>query len=145
MPIVEESIVVNRPRADVFGYVADSETLLDWWSNNVEFVAKPAGMVQSDTVTTGVTRVAGRKVAWTAKVTDLEDGVTFTYTSTESPIPFTYSYRFEDAGAGTRVTFRQESQSFGGFFGKLADPIVTRMYSRDVAANLANLKELLES
>ena len=31
-----------------------------------------------------------------------------------------------------------------GILGKLADPIVTRMYARDVRSNLAKLKELLE-
>ena len=47
-------------------------------------------------------------------------------------------------GEGCRVTFEQEVDSLGSFFGKLADPIVTKMYSRDVRGNLENLKILLE-
>ena len=44
------------------------------------------------------------------------------------------------------MTFHQESASFfKGFLGKLADPVVTRMYARDVRRNLAKLKELLEA
>jgi hypothetical protein len=32
----------------------------------------------------------------------------------------------------------------GGFFGKLADPLVTRMYAKDVKSNLEKLKDLVE-
>ena len=78
-------------------------------------------------------------------MTEVEDGVGYTYESVESPMAFTYSYRFEDAEGGTKVVFHQDVPTIGGFFGKLADPIVTRMYSRNVSANLANLKELLEA
>jgi uncharacterized membrane protein len=145
MPVIDESIVINKPRAEVFAYAADSANLLDWSSNIIEYEATPPGAVQADTTAKGVTRVAGRNVEWTAKVTELEDGVTFGYQSVESPMAFTYAYRFEDAAGGTRVTFHQDVPTIGGFFGKLADPIVTRMYARNVATNLANLKELLEA
>jgi uncharacterized membrane protein len=145
MPVVEESIVINKPRAEVFAFAADSANLLSWSSNIIEYEATPPGPVQADTTTKGVTRVAGRNVEWTARVTELEDGVMFGYQSVESPMAFTYAYRFEDAADGTRVTFHQDVPTIGGFFGKLADPIVTRMYARNVASNLANLKELLEA
>ena len=145
MPVVEESIVISKPRAEVFAFAADSANLLDWSSNIIEYEASPPGPVQSDTTAKGVTRVAGRNVEWTSKVTELEEGAVFTYASVESPMAFTYSYRFEDAEGGTKVTFHQDVPTIGGFFGKLADPIVTRMYSRSVSTNLANLKELLEA
>ena len=81
-------------------------------------------------------------------MTELDGGVAVTYESVESPMAFSYSYsyRFADAeGSGTTVMFHQDVPTIGGFFGKLTDPIVTRMYSRNVATNLANLKELLEA
>ena len=145
MPVIEESIVINKPRAEVYAFAADSTHLLDWSSNIIEFEATPPGPVQADTTAKGVTRVAGRNVEWTSKVTEVEDGVGYTYESVESPMAFTYSYRFEDAEGGTKVVFHQDVPTIGGFFGKLADPIVTRMYSRNVSANPANLKELLEA
>ena len=145
MPVVEDNIVINKPRAEVFAYAADSANLLDWSSNIIEYEATPPGPVQADTTAKGVTRVAGRNVDWTAKVTELEDGVMYGYQSVESPMAFTFTYRFEDVADGTRVTFRQDTPTLGGFFGKLADPIVTRMYTRSVSTNLANLKEMLEA
>ena len=145
MPVVEDNIVINKPRAEVFAYASDSANLLDWSSNIIEYEATPPGPVQADTTAKGVTRVAGRNVDWTAKVTELEDGVMYGYQSVESPMAFTFTYRFEDVADGTRVTFRQDTPTLGGFFGKLADPIVTRMYARSVSTNLANLKEMLEA
>ena len=145
MPVVEETVVISKPRAEVFAYAADSANLLDWSSNVIEYEATPPGPVQADTTAKGVTRVAGRNVDWTAKVTELEDGVMYGYQSVESPMAFTFTYRFEDVADGTRVTFRQDTPTIGGFFGKLADPIVTRMYARSVSTNLANLKEMLEA
>jgi uncharacterized membrane protein len=145
MPVVEDSIVINKPRAEVFAFAGDSDNLMQWSSNIIEYEASPPGPVQADTTSKGTTRVAGRNVEWTAKVSELEDGEVFSYESVESPMAFTYTYRFEDVPGGTRVTFHQDVPSIGGFFGKLADPIVTRMYARNVAANLANLKELLEA
>ena len=145
MPVIEDNIVINKPRAEVFAYVADSGNLMDWSSNIIEYEATPPGPIQADTTTKGVTRVAGRNVEWTAKVTDLEDGVMFGYESVQSPMAFTYTYSFDDVADGTRVTFHQDVPTIGGFFGKLADPIVTRMYAHSVGANLANLKEILEA
>jgi len=145
MPVVEDSVVINKPRAEVFAFAGNSDNLMQWSSNIIEYVASPPGAVQADTTSKGVTRVAGRNVEWTAKVSELEDGAMFSYESVESPMAFTYTYRFEDVPGGTRVTFHQDVPSIGGFFGKLTDPIVTRMYSRNVSANLANLKELLEA
>ena len=145
MPVVEETVVISKPRAEVFAYAADSANTLDWSSNIIEYEATPPGPVQADTTAKGVTRVAGRNVEWTARVTELEDGVMFGYQSVVAPMAFTYTYRFEDVADGTRVSFRQDVPTIGGFFGKLADPIVTRMYARSVSTNLANLKEMLEA
>ena len=43
------------------------------------------------------------------------------------------------------MTWHQESETYGGFFGKLADPLVTRMYAKDVRSNLEKMKELVEA
>jgi uncharacterized membrane protein len=92
MPVVEDNIVINKPRAEVFAYAADSANFLDWSSNVIEYEATPPGPVQADTTIKGVTRVAGRNVEWTAKVTELEDGVMYGYQSVESPMAVTFTY-----------------------------------------------------
>jgi len=53
------------------------------------------------------------------------------------------SFAFEPVEGGTRVTMISEGET-GGFFG-LADSIVVRMGQRDVGADLAKLKDILEA
>ena len=38
-----------------------------------------------------------------------------------------------------------ETDELGGFFGKLGDAVVVKVYARDVKSNLANAKTLLEA
>lgn len=145
MPVVEESIVINKPRTEVFAYAADSENYLHWASTLTAFEATPPGPFQADTTAKGVVRVAGRSVDWTAEMADFEDGVVFGLRSVESAMPFDYSYRFEDVADGTRVTFRTDFPDPTGLFGKLTEPVGLRIYSHGVKTNLANLKALLEA
>ena len=111
----------------------------------IQFEATPAGPFQADTTAKGVNRTAGRNFEWTAKMTEFEDGAVFGLEAVDAALPFRYAYRFEDVADGTRVTFRAEVSTLGGLFGKLAEPVVIRMYSHGVKANLANLKALLEA
>ena len=64
--------------------------------------------------------------------------------SVTAPMEFHITWQFQPEGEGCKVIFDQEVGSLGGFFGHLADPLVTKMYSRDVKGNLENLKVLLE-
>lgn len=43
------------------------------------------------------------------------------------------------------MTFYGKTPGMRGFFGKLADPIVARMFSRDMRSNLETLCSLLEA
>lgn len=67
-----------------------------------------------------------------------------TFTSVEGKIDFTAKARLEEVDGGTLFTYRVDSESgFGGVFGKLADPIVAKAYSRTARASLDNLADLL--
>jgi uncharacterized membrane protein len=145
MHVVEETIEINKPRSEVFAYAADSTHYLDWVTTVIQFEATPAGPFQAETTAKGVNRTAGRNFEWTAKMTEFEDGAVFGLEAVDAALPFKYAYRFEDVAEGTRVTFHAEVSTLGGLFGKLAEPVVIRMYSHGVKANLANLKALLEA
>jgi len=92
----------------------------------------------------GVTRVAGKRVEWTSEVTEYDEGSQVEMRSLEAPMDFQITWTYEQEGDATRVTFEQDAPDLHGFFGKLADPVVTKMYSRDIRNNLDNLKILLE-
>ena len=142
MPHVKESVHIDRPVADVFAYVSDPDNQTTIQSNMIEFDSD--GPMEKGTRTSGVTRVAGRRVDWSAEVTEFHQDRRVEIRSLDAPMEFHITWTYEPDGDGCRVTFEQEVGSLGSFFGRLADPIVTKMYSRDVRGNLDNLKILLE-
>ena len=145
MPRVKESIVIDRTREDVRAFLKQPELTPMWQSNLVEYAQIDEGDPGKGTRHRGVVRVAGRRVEWTSEITEWDPVAFYEFRSLESPFKWRMRYEFEEEGDGTRLSFDQEIAEVGGFFGKLADPLVTRMYTRDVKANLETLKDLLES
>jgi uncharacterized membrane protein len=146
MTVIEESIIIERPRAEVFDYATDSERVLEWNRVATEYSATPTGAVTADTHVRGVSRVLGRDIRWAAKVADLRAGALVRWESTEADVPFTDYWLYEDVDGGTRVTFHQEFPSVGGpHVGRILDPIVSRVYGRGFKGNLARLKDRLEA
>lgn len=145
MPSVKESIVIDRSREDVRAFLKQPELEPMWQSNLVEFAQLDEGEPGKGTQHRGVVRVAGRRVEWTSEITEWDPVAFYEFRSLESPFDWRIRYEFEEEGDGTRLLFDQEIAEVGGFFGKLADALVTRMYTRDVKANLETLRDLLES
>ena len=145
MPEIEESIVIARPREEVYEFMTASENVTLINSNVVEheIVSGPERTV--GTVAKGASKVAGRRLEWTTVIREIDDGKRAVIATTESKIPFTIEMRFEDDPDGTKVTWSQHTDPLGGFFGKLADSVVVKMYARDVRGNLEKAKLLLEA
>ena len=94
----------------------------------------------------GVTRVAGKRIEWTSEITEFQPDERIEIRSLEAPMAFHLVQRIEPLrGDLCRFSVHQDVPDIGGFFGKLGDAVVTRMYSRDVSSNLEKLKTLLES
>jgi uncharacterized membrane protein len=144
MPVTHESITIDRPRSEVWEYLIDPANQTVWQTSLVEFERDGEGEPQLGERSRGVVKVAGRRVEWTTETVQVDSGKVVSVQSIEAPFPFTYRTELEDADGGTRVTIHSETESLGGFFGKLGDPIVQKMYSRDVHASLENLKSILE-
>lgn len=142
MPRIEDSIHIERPVSDVFAFATDpaNQTLIA--SNMLTFEVD--GPMEKGARPEGVTKVAGRRVEWTSEVTEFEPGRKMEVRSVDAPMDFHITWTYEPDGDGTRVGFVQEVPSIGGFFGRMSDPIVTKLYARDVRANLENLRTLLE-
>ena len=145
MPVVEESIIINRPRGEVWAFAIDPENVPLYNSNLVEFEKTSDGPVGKGTTYRGIARVVGRNLSWTSEITEFDEGTRAVNSSIEAPFAWTLETNYEDSGDGTKLNWRQETESFSGFFGKLTDPLVTRMYAKDVRSNLEKLKELLEA
>lgn len=145
MPTTEETILIDRDPQAVWDFMEDPSTETLWQTNTVEYEQLDDGPVEEGTKNRGVTKVAGKRVEWTAVITEHDPPARLAFRSVDSPIEFEGWYTVEAVGDATRVTYHIESPTYGGFFGKLAEPLVNKLYSRDVKGNLENLKEILES
>ncbi len=144
MPIVHESIVIDGSKADIWPYLVEPDKLLLWQSGVVELIAEWEGDPKPGDRSSGAIRIAGRRVSFQTEFTEVNPPGRVEFKSAQAPFPFAVSVELEDADGGTRVTYHAEAESFRGFFGRLAAPLVTRLYGRDVKGNLHNLKVLLE-
>ncbi len=145
MPTIEENIVIDRTREEIRAFLRNPENGPVWQSNLTELTQLDDGDPKKGTRYRGVVRVAGRRIEWTAEIAEWDDVAFYELRTIDSPIGFDLRFDFDEVPDGTRVTIRQQIAPFGGFFGKLADPLVTRMYTRDVRGNLETLKDILQS
>jgi uncharacterized membrane protein len=144
MLTVDETIMIDRPRKEVWDYLLDPGNQTVWQSNLTEFDADWENEPAIGDRFRAEGKVAGRRIQWTAKVTDISRAESWAFESEDAPFPFSFRWTVDDTDAGTRVSVHGESPGFSGFFGKLAEPLVIRMFSRDLQANLENLKAILE-
>lgn len=144
MLTVEESIVIDKPRAEVWEFFTDPDNVTVYCSNIVEYHMIEGDKDKIGRKCKGAARVAGRRVEFTDEIREMVPLERGKMVSEDATIPYTLELSYADEGNGTKVTWRQESESFKGFF-RFADPIVLRLYTRDVRANLENAKTILES
>lgn len=140
---VEVSEVISRPVEEIFEYISKTENDSQWQSGVLETSQTSEGPVGVGTKSREVRKFLGREMVSTFEITEYEPNRLIKQNSTSGPMALDISIAFALVEGGTKVTFRGEGDS-GGFF-KLADPLVSRMAKRQLEADAANLKDLLES
>ncbi len=144
MLTVEESIVINRPRMEVWEFMTDPDNVPVYSSNIVEYELVSGEKDQVGRVCRGVVKVAGRRLELTDELVEAEPGRRGKLVSQDATIPYTLEISYDDEGEGTKISWHQEVESLKGVF-KFADPIVLKLYGRDVRSNLEKAKTILES
>ena len=140
---VEGSIVIDRPIGEVFDFVAD-QTNAPRWQNGLEQVRRvtdgPPGVGTKHVV---VRKFLGRRLELINEYAHFEPNAEITFTGASGPSRFEVSYRTEETAEGTRLSCHMRMEQKGLF--ALADRVVAASLRRDFAANLRNLKALLET
>lgn len=144
MLTVEESIVINKPRSEVWEFMTDPENVVVYSSNVVEYEKVSGENDEVGRVCRGAVKVAGRRLELTDELVEVEKERRGKIVSEDATIPYSLEFQYEDEGGGTKIIWHQEVESLKGVF-KLADPIVLRLYARDVRSNLEKAKTILES
>ena len=141
MPSAENSIVINRPRAEVFRFVANHENDPQWRPGIVD-ISRASGEGQGAVYRQGVKGPMGRRIPADVEVTAYEENSHVAFRTLAGPVRPEGSYKFEDADGGTRVTFALSANLRG--LQKLMAPMVSRSMTSQVGS-LENLKRVLES
>ena len=144
MLTIEESIVVNKPRMEVWEFMTDPDNVAVYNGNIVEYTMTSGDKQSVGRKCHGVVRVAGRKLELNDEIVEMEPGVSGKLVSKDATIPYTLQFSYADEDEGTRITWHQEMESLKGVF-KFADQIVLKLYARDVRSSLEKAKTILES
>ena len=131
---VEESVVVARPREDVYDFVSDLERAPEWQSS-LESVDVERGVE--------VRTFAGHRREASFEVTEHERPDRFGIESRAGPVRAHAVFFFTPEGEGTRVDFRLELEAGGA--ARLAAALMHGRVAREARQNLQRLKELLEA
>jgi uncharacterized membrane protein len=140
VPSAENSVVIDRPRSEVFAFVADHENDPKW-RPGVRDIKRASGEGQGAIYTQGVRGPMGQRIDADFEVTAYQPEMLIAFRTLAGPVQPEGSYRFEDADGGTRVTFSLNATLRGAQ--KLMAPMVSKSMRNQVAA-LSDLKRVLE-
>ena len=141
MATFENTVMIRRPIAEVFGFLADFENIPKWNYAIVETHKVSEGTVGVGTIYQQVRSVPSRSEE-RFEVTVYNPPRQLEIRGQLGPFPSRLSYALDAIAEGTRVTnsVELELRGPGRLLGRVAVPRV-----RDaVAANLSKLKELLD-
>jgi|SRR6266540_1187974 uncharacterized membrane protein len=140
---IEISTVINRPVEEAFAATSNPENYPKWISGIIEVKKTSEGPLGVGTTYRSVVTFLGRRIESEVEFTEYKPNRKIAQKSISGPFPAENSTTFERVDGGTRVTLTLRGE-VGGFF-KLAEPLLVSMLKRQSEADLANLKELMES
>lgn len=143
MQTFETSVLINRPVEEVFAFVADYDTHVQWQSGVLEAEITSEGPPEVGSQYKYVMQLVGRRLDTAGEITVFEPPKRQGWKATSGPFPMEGEFSFDGADGGTNVTLHVEAEA-GGFF-KLAEPLVIRMVRRQFETSLNNLKDLMEA
>ena len=139
---VENSIVIQKPVAEVFAYVNDPENATKW-QGGVEAVKYTEVPVKVGTQYTEVRKFMGKEMNTLLEVTALDANSKYAAKVIKGPVPFEVDVTFEaEGGDATKMTTSVSGEP-GGFF-KLAEGMVSKQLEESLKEDGKRLKSILE-
>jgi hypothetical protein len=139
---VVNSVVIDRPVADVSRYAADPDNAPLWYENIKSVEWKTPRPAQVGSRVDFVAMFLGRRLAYTYEFVEFTPGKRLMMRTPGPPFPMETTYMWEDENGGTRMTLRNRGTP-SGFFSWLA-PLMSFMVGRANKKDLALLKRRLE-
>jgi len=150
---VSQSVVINCPVKEVFEFISNPDNAPQWVSGIHQVKRLSKGPLKVGTKARQVRRFLGRELGADYEVTHFEQNkrvdvkvitgplAGFGVAESVAPAPG------EDVERQTVVTFVGQGEIGGSLrkVFKLAEPVLSRMYERQLQADLGHLKDLLEA
>jgi carbon monoxide dehydrogenase subunit G len=142
MVSIEFSLAVDRPPEEVFAFLTDLEQLPSWQSSVVEVRMASAEPLGVGSRFLDSREFLGRRVEVTLEVTDYDPPRSFAFRG-EQPVSVQVRHELEPQNGGTKLSFAANADARAVF--KLAERLVARAAERQIKADFANLKRILEA
>ena len=144
MPSYQESIVVRRPRNEVFAYMDDIDREHEWQPHLVQAEQSPEGPTTVGTRRRYVSSFLGRRIENTYVVLEFEPGSRILLESTpSSAVQARNEIRWESRGEDTVVTMAMEGGPRGGLR-FIPRALLEATFEKEVRETLRRLKQCLE-
>jgi hypothetical protein len=143
MARIEGEIVIGRPVAVVFDYVADQSNEPQYNPQMVRAEKITPGPVGKGTRFRSAVTSMGRTAEMLIECTGYDRPKLFATATTMAQADISYTLRFEPAPAGTRMRWSGQVHPKGAF--RLLGPVITRVGIRQEERNWTSLKKHLEA
>jgi len=137
----ESSIVINKPPAEVFAFVTNSDNTTKW-QNGVETVIPdgPSNVVGSKY--TEVRKFMGQEMKSVLEITAFEQDSKWAAKVLDGPVLYTVTATFTPEGTGTKMNTSVEGEPKGFF--KIAGGMLESQLTKSLQEDAGRLKKLLE-
>ena len=139
---VVNSVVIDRPVADVFQYAADPDNAPLWYVNIKSVDWRTPRPARLGSRIDFIAHFLGRRLAYTYEFVELVPGRRLTMRTPGPPFPMETTYTCEDEDGATRMTLRNRGTPSG--FAIWLAPLMTFMMGTANRKDLALLKRRLE-
>jgi uncharacterized protein YndB with AHSA1/START domain len=133
---------IARPTSEVFAYITDPANL-PAWQGMAEVEQLTPGLVREGTRFREVHERMGRRLESVTEVTGYELDRHFAVSIVEGPVPIDGRWDLDPSETGTRLHFQADGRLSGPM--RLLEPLLARVVKRQMRADHAKLKQLLES
>ena len=143
LTVIKEKVVINQPHDIVFNYTTVADNWPTWQTFIVQAAQTSEGQVQGGSTFSGVTRLLGLNMKWSAEVNEYAPNIRWGKHITSGDITLQENLLLEALEEKTRLTLTYD-MSIGGFF-KIVSPMIVWAMQNETKKSLNKLKDIIES
>ena len=140
---IELTVVINRPVAEVFAFIARAENMPRWAKYITDAAQTSEGAVDVGTTCYVVSKMMGMNVKQNFTVTECIPDRVYAAKSTSGPVPMESRYVLEEASGATELHVSVTTDLSGVM--KMAGPLLIRKLRKQMREDHESLKRFLES